>query len=331
MRRCPESGPGTGFSLRKEKEVREDIEKILGVRYTKITFTVQFMEDTIMPEQKASALRGGIGEMLLRANCIRDRKCGECDFESECMVQRTMYSKFDKKPGFITTGDSIGYVMECEDYRTAFEEGEYMEFSLLLFGKTIVYFNQYLQAIFSLGQHGVGKHKSRFQITAITNHRKQDILIDGNIFMQRYEVSTIRDYVLYRKKHLRNQNFRVQMIFRTPLTMKFRNEFIDSFVMEAIVSGITRRLYMMDCFEGIEVEQLRAENLDVPEILTQEVMLDRVKRYSNRQKMSMELYGIKGDAILASVEDTMMDLLLAGELIHIGKNTSFGFGKYVLI
>lgn len=308
----------------------ETLSKILNIRYTKITFTIQFMEDTIMPEQKASALRGGIGEMLLRANCVRDRKCENCDFEKECIVQRTMYSKFDTKPEFITTGESIGYVMECEDYRTEFEAGECMKFTLLLFGKTIVYFNQYLQAIFALGQMGVGKYNSQFQIVQITNYRGRDILADNDIYMKNYEITTIRDYVIHRKKKLQERGFTGKVIFRTPLTLKYYGEYIEQFNMDAILRAVSRRLYMMDCFEGIEEEQMMIAPEKIPEILDQYVDFAGVKRYSNRQKMSMTLHGLKGHCKLGEIDEEMLDLLLAGELIHIGKNTSFGFGKYFL-
>ena len=73
------------------------------IRYTKLTFVVQFTEDTMLPKQKVSAIRGGIGEMLLRANCVRGRECEKCDFLDECIVQRIMYSKYEKKPSFVTT------------------------------------------------------------------------------------------------------------------------------------------------------------------------------------------------------------------------------------
>ena len=46
--------------------------------------------------------------------------------------------------------------------------------------------------------------------------------------------------------------------------------------------------------------------------------------------MSMQFHGIKGEVNLISVEENVLEILLAGELIHIGKNTSFGFGKYIL-
>lgn len=53
---------------------------------------------------QGSAIRGGMGEMLLRANCIRDRVCESCDFEAECIVRRTMYSKFTLRPNYVTNG-----------------------------------------------------------------------------------------------------------------------------------------------------------------------------------------------------------------------------------
>ena len=68
----------------------------LQVRFIKLHFTVAFLQDSQLPEDKVSAIRGGMGEMLLRMNCIRDRQCESCDFEPECIVQRTMYSKFEK-------------------------------------------------------------------------------------------------------------------------------------------------------------------------------------------------------------------------------------------
>lgn len=149
----------------------EELKKCLDIRYTRITFTVLFPEDCILPRSKVSALRGGMGEMLLRANCIRDRNCETCDFESECIVQRTMYSKLEEKPVYITKGDSIGYVIECENYQEEFEAGEAMQFHLMLFGKTIVYFNQYLQAFFALGMQGIGKYQARFEIIGVTNEK----------------------------------------------------------------------------------------------------------------------------------------------------------------
>ena len=161
------------------------IKNALHIRYIKLYFTVAFQEDAILPQNKASAIRGGIGELLLRSNCIRDRKCERCDFRGECIVQRTMYTQFKEKPAYVTTGESVGYVLECENVQERFREGECLEFALILFGKNIVYFSQYLQAVYALGTLGLGKHRARFRLVSVNNMAGEDILVDNQIYMER--------------------------------------------------------------------------------------------------------------------------------------------------
>ena len=42
----------------------------------------------------------------------------------------------------------------------------------------------------------------------------------------------------------------------------------------------------------------------------------------------MTLLGIKGKVWFNDANEDTMKLLFAGELLHIGKNSSFGFGEY---
>ena len=46
------------------------------------------------------------------------------------------------------------------------------------------------------------------------------------------------------------------------------------------------------------------------------------------RNVSIEFPGVKA---LSNVDFETLSLLLAGELIHIGKNTSFGFGRYTVV
>ena len=207
---------------------------IFDIRYVKLHFTLQIAEDTVMPRYKASAIRGGMGEMLLRANCIRDRICDSCDFESECIVRRTMYSKMEIQPEFMSSGDSVGYVTECEDYREEFREGDELKFNLIIFGKTIVYFSQYLNALYSLGMNGIGKEHSRFRIVSVRNTMNRDLLNGNDINMSEYRVRTISDYIAYRRRQAEKEPLSGKIRFRTPLTVKYRGEEIKEFDIEPI-------------------------------------------------------------------------------------------------
>lgn len=307
------------------------ISNALDVRYVKLHFTLMFPDRSVLPVSKASAIRGGMGEMLLRANCIRNRECKVCDFKGECIVQRTMYSQFDSKPDFITVGDSVGYIVECEDYREYYEAGDSLEFNLILFGKTIVYFNQYLQALFALGQNGLGKEKTKFVIVQVTNTKGYPILDGANVYMKYYEVETLHNYVDYRMRQAAIDGKPQLMVFLTPLTQKYQGEFLQKFQMDAITKSIQRRLYILNCFEGKEIDDFYKEMLDAPGIVNQKSTQVRVPRYSFRHESKMVLKGIKGEIVLDDIPDELLELYFAGELIHIGKNTSFGFGRYRLM
>ena len=308
--------------------MNDDLRDLLNIRYTKLHFDLVLVSDCTLPVFKSSALRGGIGEMLLRANCVRDRNCDVCDFRKECIVQRTMYSQFDFKPGFITSGDSVGYVLNCENYKESFEEGETLRFTLTLFGTTIVYFNQFLQALFALGQNGLGKDKARFYISGVRNSRNQPVLGGSNIYMERYQIEKVSDYVNYRLGKFDRDMEQYEIIFRTPLSQKYHGEWLEEFDMQAIMKSVQRRLYILNAFEGRDEEDFYKTYYPMPEIISQQVRPVSVMRYSNRRDQKMPLRGIKGSFTVGRLPEEVLPLLIAGELLHIGKNTSFGFGRY---
>lgn len=263
-----------------------------------------------------------------------------------------MYSKYEKKPSFVTTGESVGYVLECDNYKEEFYQGDQLSFQLILFGKNIVYFNQYLQAISMLGASGLGKHQAHFVIIAVKNQYRQDILIHNSIDMGNYVISTVGEYVDYRIKQMqRGKSYTEQeaygqskilsqkngvastgyegmLVFHTPFTVKYQGAFIQDLHMEPVIASIRRRLYMLDCFEGIEAEIFWDETPESAVTVKQQSRLEGVNRYSNRRDSAMTLRGIRGKVWFEGADEETMKLLLAGELLHVGKNTSFGFGEF---
>jgi len=306
----------------------QELEEALQIQYVKLHFMVVFLEDTILPKDKVSAIRGGMGDMLIQANCIGNCQCDECNFVSECIVQKIIYSQYERKPAFVTVGESVGYVLECENYERNFRKGDKLKFNLLLFGKTIMYFHQFLEAFEALGKAGLGSEHSKFEIKAITNSLNKAIYIDKQCDMSQYQVLKISDYVSYRQKQLEHWKIENKLVFKTPLTLKYRGEFLQEYQMEPILTAISRRIFMLDCYEGIDNDYYQKEEFKIPVIKYQEHFLVSVKRYSQRKKESMIFKGIKGHCSVEEWYPEIMPLLLAGELIHIGKNTSFGFGRY---
>jgi len=55
------------------------------------------------------------------------------------------------------------------------------------------------------------------------------------------------------------------------------------------------------------------------------------QRYSSRQDTKMKLGGFVGEVIYVGDIKQFFPFLLLGECIHIGKNCTFGLGKYKII
>ena len=301
--------------------------EMLQIRYVDLTFTLAMVRDCYWPRNKVSALRGGVGQMLLAQNCIRDRNCEKCDFEEECLVRRTIYSKYEIQPTFAKHGDSIGYVIECEDMKEEFQEGDRLYFHLLLYGKTIMYFSQFLQAFYMLGQQGVGKDSAQYQILKVQNENG-DCVVDGfQADLQKLGIKTVLHYAQKRFSMVRSEEKSYVLNFQSPTTIKYERQFLQEFHSAAVIKSVIRRIFSFDCFEGIEIPYPLLE--EFPPMLWQKSYPVVVRRISSNSG-KMELKGLKGQMTLGNVSDELLLFLLAGEKLHIGKNTSFGFGRYVV-
>ena len=310
----------------------------LQIRYIKLHFTLVIMEDGRLPKSKTSALRGGMGHALLTTNCIRDEKCEACDFSKDCLVQRMMYPKMEIRPEFMKTKDSEGFVFECEDTREYFEAGDELAFNLILIGRTIVYFNQYLQAFYYFGMQGMGAEHVRFQIAKVTNTLGETLVEGTSVYKERLTVMHVSDYVRYRFssgeiKRMLDAD-RCRMVFQSPLSLKFQGKMQEDFRPDALFAAIERRVYILNCYEGLSEE---GENIErpaeehLPIVEKEKAWPVKMKRYSGTQNSKVTFSGIRGWCDLRGLDESMLQLLLAGELLHIGKNTSFGFGKYTLV
>lgn len=118
------------------------------------------------------------------------------------------------------------------------------------------------------------------------------------------------------------------MKFHSPATIKYQGEFIQEFTSEALGDALWRRLYILSAFESLEMSEKRPGELPPPQIIDQLVRQDEVPRRSSRHDMFMKLKGIVGEIRISQIDDMWLDILQAGEIVHVGKNTSFDFGKY---
>ncbi len=235
-----------------------DLQRRLNIPYIKLKFCLAVKEDCVLPRDKVSALRGGMGEMLLRQNCIHNRDCKTCKYKKPCIVYKILYTQMKKKPAFMQGDDSIGYLIECENYQERFRAGDDFFFYLVLFGDNIVYFGQYLQMFYQLGVEGIGKYAARYVIRDIRNIRGDSLLRENQLIMSRYRSETVYDYVMRRQKDIEKDRCK-KMVFHTPACLKYQGRYIQEFRPEAVFQALFRRIMMLDYFAEIYLDQFTAE------------------------------------------------------------------------
>lgn len=308
----------------------ELLERRLSVPYIKLKFSLIFPEGAELVREKVSALRGGMGEMLLRQNCIGGRDCMHCRFSDACIVYKTLYTRMERSPAFMQGENSVGYLIECENSRTYFQPDSGFFFYLTLFGDNVASFSLYLQAFYQLGQVGLGKQNARYRIDEVRTTQGNLIMRDNRVYVENYKTETVCDYVRRRQEELAIAGCANELTFHSPLCLKYQGEFIREFRAEAIFPALFRRVMIMDYFVREYIDHPDLGGTELPVIVEQSAAMRTVPRFSARKGEKMYLQGIVGKMVFADIPDIYIPYLLAGELFHIGKNTSFGFGRYTL-
>lgn len=294
--------------------------------YTALSFCLRFLKKGTLPRYKTSALRGGMGQALLQQYCIWEPgRCGECICRGSCLVQRIMYAPFHIKPKFVTQQESAGFNLSCTNYKTDIAAGDVIWFDMILYGDMAAYFHPVLQAFYILGMQGLGNECVPFEICAVRNGKGENILEDGNVYVRRLGTEPVRSYIQRRRMEMAGTaRDTITVHFRTPCTVKQEGNFIQEFFSKAICQAVARRIYMYQLFEGWETEPIWFD--EYPGMVFQESHTVVVPRYSERTGEKMKLRGIEGKMQLQDVSDETLDILLAGEVTRVGKNTKFGFG-----
>ena len=318
------------------------------IRYAVLEFHIEFLSSGDVPRYKAFAIRGGMGQGLVNLFCVDEKyrresgdKCEQCEFSFECIAQRVMYAPFDLPCPFVSSGNSEGYMVVCRDFRETVEEGDDMTFRIILIGKTAAFLNPVLSAVYQLGGAGIGKERIPFRVTAVKNERGENILSGMTVCKEYYRINRLSDTVEYlvQTKGLQPDTVdELEIDFLTPVSLKKEKRILSASELDMadFLASADRRYYMLCCYDGVYQEKPAA----VPpyashlHVVKKDLRNTEIQRYSERKSQRITLVGIYGK-IRISLKDctpeervTIIRTLIRGEILHVGSNTSFGFGKY---
>ena len=322
-----------------------DIKKIFkDFKAAKFNFEIKAETDVVLPDYKGSTFRGVFGHIFKDVMCIsHSGECGECGFDKVCMFKKIFDSPPPSNSLKLRNYSAVPhpYVIEPPlDQKNFYKKNEIIKFSLILIGQAISLFPYFAYSFGLAGKEGIGRQKKgKFIITKIINDKDKEVLY----YYKNDELKSLNNYYSINdftsKDSYKDERFLVNLKFITPTRIMFNEKLVSEPEFHIYVRNALRRISNLNFFHCINDAGKLELELDFNYYIEKSLDISSKKslkwysldRYSNRQKTHMKLSGFIGDISFENVPYEYLWIIKLGELIHIGKNTTFGHGKYSLV
>ncbi len=294
-----------------------------------------------LPLNPGSAIRGFFGFMFKRIVCSDYQK--EC---SKCLLnQNCAYSYIFETP----VPDNSEVMRKYEHIPKPFvlfppltkggiiQQNSETFLKLTIIGKAISYLPYFVYTLINLGDHGIGRKRAKFEIKDIAhlNSTEKDSIIyrkgDEKVF---FDPSKI-DYTLL-ERYIDKLSEKTELVFYflSPLRITYdgKNLQPESLEFHNIIRVLLRRVFLLSKFHtssplDIDFKDLIEKSQDIKK-LHSDLFWYNLRRHSSRQHRFINMGGIMGNAVFQGDFKPFLPFLVLGTYINMGKNTTFGLGKF---
>lgn len=300
--------------------------------FSKTSFILNFEDSFSIPQFLGSTIRGGFGYAFKNAICLSKlkRECKGCLLVENCPYSLIFEGIIKKELPKGIKEVPKPFIIDLPAIKKENQKTNLIEFNLVIIGKITEFFPYFFLAFSSLGERGIGKNRRGFKIEKIEQifPSKKLIYKYGDEELGKIENSFIK-FILPEKEITT-----IKIKFLTPVKIKYEGRLLSVIEFHHLIRALLRRIYLLSIFwcdyeMKIEWESLIKESEKV-KISKCELKWQDYIRYSSRQKQKMKIGGVTGMVEYKGEINKFLPILKLGEFIHVGKNTSFGLGKYSL-
>ena len=301
-----------------------------------------------LDEHSGSSLRGNLFEAVWQRYCNNKAapSCAVCPLHSVCPVSALVAPLREEN----VRGRDIPrpyVILPPLEGERRFAPGETLTFGFTLFGTIIELLPYLLLVINTLETAGLGRHlpenrgrRGTFKLQRIEAYHPIDgtrqVLVEAGKF--RVEVPALSvNHTDVKKRAATLSAERVTIHFLTPTRLQHEKHLVRSPAFQPLVARLLERLALLEREYGQGDEQSPSQQWQhlVP-LANQVVCIDdktrweEVRSYSKRTQHMTQIGGMCGSATFAGDLAPFLELLVWGELVHIGKNAVKGSGWYRL-
>ena len=307
-----------------------DFEFLKKLYFVKTEFSLKCLGKIYLSKFKGSTIRGGFGYSFRKISCVnKPKKCEECQLLKECIYIKIFEPKIfrEEKVKDIPRPFVFEYPTNFKNF---FNIDEILKFNFIIFGDVIDYFPYFLLSFIDLGNEGLGSTREKFIIEKI----RQLYPLEKEIF-ENSEVDINlpdkRENELLKEKDIHT----IKIKFITPLKIKYEGKLVSYPEFHIFIRAILRRTFLLLKYwcgfdSKIEFNEIIEKAKEV-KISGCKLRWFDYERYSTRQREKIKHGGIIGEIEYKGDIGEFLPLIEIGSHIHIGKNTSFGLGKYIIL
>ena len=321
-------------------ESANKIEKAKEFKFAKFRFYLQPLEKIYLPRYKGSALRGGFGNIFKKTVCMNSVwECNKCLLQEKCVYsyifETPLPQNLLEKSKFKLKRPPHPYVLEPPiSSKIEYNHDDELAFNLILIGRGIEYLPYFVFVFEELGKKGLGKGRGKYELVRVDNEEGEKIYESGKL-SDNFQVKSFQD-IINECDIPESKNYQqVKINFLTPVRIILGGELTTKLDFNIFITNLLRRISWLSIVhddEELEFDYKRfIANTDGIKTITRNVEWYEWERYSSRQDTRMKLGGFVGNITFEGDLKEFLPFIKLGEYIHIGKQTSFGLGKYEIV
>ncbi|NWF51994.1 MAG: CRISPR system precrRNA processing endoribonuclease RAMP protein Cas6 [Nitrospirae bacterium] len=303
-------------------------------------FNLMPLESLILPSYKGSTLRGGFGYAFKKVVCaLKDKECSECLLKEKCIYSYIFETPPPSDTKIMRKYPSAPHPFIIEppsEKRHGYSPGTELGFGLILIGKAIDYLPYFIFTFDELGRIGIGKGKAKYELKNVICDGKK-IYDSETKTLKPSSLSNLKSYFLnLESEDLNRMHSKINLLtinFLTPTRILYNGHLTLDLEFHILIRNLLRRLSLLSYFHcGGDPSEVvfkkiieLAKNVSVKE---RHLKWYDWERYSTRQDARMKMGGFVGEITFKGNFEPFMQIIEAGEVLHVGKGTAFGLGKY---
>lgn len=337
------------------------LDELSKVHFARFQFHLRAQTALRLPPYKGSTLRGGFGMAFKDAVCVvAHRDCDRCILRSKCAYPYIFETPIPDGSRRMANLEHAPHPFVIEpplDGRTRYAEADVLVFVLVLVGRAIDYLPYFIFAFEELGrQRGIGRQdgeggegraeggraggrRGKFAVETVALLNGDDSGAGTSIYDGESKAlsgdlhpQTIREIEWPDPSRLPPLASRLTISYLTPTRLIFDGHLVPVPEFHILIRNLLRRLSNLTYFHCDSELSLDFRGL-VDAAQTVKLVDNRTRwhdweRYSARQEAKLKMGGVAGEAVYEGDVSPFIPLLALGEVLHVGKGTGMGLGRY---